>query len=346
MKGRAWLAAWLAAALLAGIVARPAPAPAADSAVVFVYHRFGEDEHSATNIRIDQFQAHVDELTTGGYTVLPLPDVVAALRRREPLPERTVALTVDDAYRSVREVAWPVLRRAGLPLTVFVSTDSIENSADSQMSWDQLRELSAAGVTIGHHGAAHLHMPEHSPERLQEDLQRASRHLREELGYVPRLFAYPYGEFGAREQQIVREAGFDAAFGQHSGVMHADSDLFALPRFALNEQFGSMDRFRLAANALPLPVRDLAPADFVLRRNNPPPLGFTVADPVGALDQLNCYASNQNGPARIERLGPRRIEVRLETAFAPGRGRINCTLPAGDGRWRWFGVPFYVPLPN
>ena len=111
----------------------------------------------------------------------------------------------------------------------------------------------------------------------------------------------------------------------------------------MNERFGSRDRFRLAGNALPIPARDVTPKDMVLGADgNPPAFGFTVAPEAGALDRLSCFASNQKGAATIEILGGRRIEVRLTTPFAPPRGRINCTMPAGDGRWRWFGRQFYI----
>ena len=63
------------------------------------------------------------------------------------------------------------------------------------------------------------------------------------------------------------------------------------------------------------------------------------------LSLLACYSS-QHGRLAMERLGERRIEVRLPTALRPGRARINCTLPARDNRWRWFGYQYYMPRPK
>ncbi|MCZ6524275.1 MAG: chitin deacetylase, partial [Alphaproteobacteria bacterium] len=64
---------------------------------------------------------------------------------------------------------------------------------------------------------------------------------------------------------------------------------------------------------------------------------------IAGLRQLACYTSHQREPARVERLGERRFEVRLEAPFPPGRARINCTVPAEGQRWRWYGVQFFVP---
>ena len=71
------------------------PAAGADWAVIFMYHRFGELEWPATNIRLDQFESHLEEIRTGGYTVLPLPEILSRLRAAAELPDRTIAITVD-----------------------------------------------------------------------------------------------------------------------------------------------------------------------------------------------------------------------------------------------------------
>ncbi|MGB1547656.1 MAG: polysaccharide deacetylase family protein [Alphaproteobacteria bacterium] len=314
---------------------------AADSAVVFIYHRFGESVHPSTNITIEQFESHLQELKSGGYTVLPLPEIVQALREGKALPERTVAITIDDAFLSVYTRAWPRLQAAGFPFTLFVTTDVIDEGAKDYMNWDQVRELMRAGVTIGSQTASHLHMPIASAETIQEDLDRSNGRFLDELGSAPKLFAYPYGEASLKVQEAVRTAGFTAAFGQHSGVLHGGEDFFYLPRFALNESFGDVERLRLGANALPLPVKDVTPRDMLLTDENPPNFGFTVTGDVPDLDRMNCYASNQ-GLGQMERLGERRFEVRLTEPFPKGRARINCTLHTRDGRWRWYGRQFYV----
>ncbi len=333
------LAAWLAV-LLAG-VAGPPPASAADSAVFVMYHRFGEDDIPLTNTPLEQFEAHLNELKSGGYTVLPVPEIVAALKAGKPLPDRTVGIAIDDAYSSAYQEAWPRLAAAGFPFTLFVATDAVDKGFRGIMTWDQIRELAAAGVTIGHHGAAHAHMAFAAAETNAADIAKATHRFVEELGRRPDLFAYPYGEYSRELRDAVAARGFTAAFGQHSGVAWRNGDMFALPRFALNERWGVIKRFRLIVNTLPLPVTEVSPSDTLLGPN-PPPFGFTVAEGLDNLDRLNCYASGQ-GAVAVERLGARRFEARLAEPFPPGRARVNCTLPGPDRRWRWFGMQFVVP---
>ena len=339
---------WAAVVPLAVALASARPAPAQESqelngAVVFAYHRFGEDDLPTTNIRLAQFEAHLEELRTGTYTVLPLAEIVAAMEEGRALPDRAVALTMDDAHLSIYTEAWPRLREAGFPFTVFVATDLLDRGGGGRyMTWHDVRTLAAAGVEIGAHAATHPHFPELTADEIHSELDRSAAAFRRELGAVPQLFAYPYGETSLLARELVMEAGFAAAFGQHSGAAEPGLDRFYLPRYSLNEAYGTLSRFKIAANSLPLGVREIVPSDPVLR-DNPPAFGFTVAEGVDGLDRINCFASHQSTPARLERLGERRFEVRLDRPFPAGRGRFNCTLRADDGRWRWFGTQFFVP---
>jgi peptidoglycan/xylan/chitin deacetylase (PgdA/CDA1 family) len=339
----------LAGVLLALGATAQAPAQTGDppSAVVVMYHRFGEESLPTTNIRLDQFERHLEILTSGAYNVVPLSEVIDAFRSGTPLPDRTVAITIDDAYRSVYREAWPRLRDAGLPFTIFANTDSI-GAGPNMMTWDEIRELAAAGVEIGAHGAAHGHMAFMDRGAVEADFARMTARFNAELGFVPTIYAYPYGEYNRELAGMVEAAGYQAAFGQHSGVAYADANLFTLPRFALNERYGEPDRFDLIVNALPLPVIDIVPDDMLIAENlgdsNPPLIGFTVTDAVGPLDKLSCFASTGD-EVEIERLGSDHVELRLAGPLPPGRSRLNCTLPVAGSteRWRWLGLPFLVP---
>lgn len=331
----------LVAALLAIALVVPAlPAMAEDSAAILMYHRFGESSHPSTNIRLAQFEAHIETLTSGGYTVLPVPEIVAAIREGRDLPERTVGITIDDGYLSIYSEAWPRLQAADLPFTVFLSTDPVDRGFAGFMSWDQIAEMKQAGVTFGGHTASHLHMPANDLARNREDIERSHERYRAMLGEAPKLFAFPFGEASTEVMNLVREMGYEAAFGQHSGVLDSSSDPLYMPRFALNESFGDLERFRLVANALPIPFADLTPADPTLQEN-PPRFGFSLAPGAEEIDDIACYAGDQ-GKLKVERIGPR-VEVRLREAFGAGRARINCTAPAEAGRWRWLGMLYYVP---
>lgn len=331
--------------LLGALTVPPAAAEGADSAVVLMYHRFGESEHPSTNVTMEQFRAHVAELTKGPYNVAPLPEVVTALREGRALPDRTVVITVDDAYASLYTEAWPVLRQHNLPFTLFVSTEAVDRGYGGMLTWEQMRTMHDSGLmSVGNHTVSHLHMPDHGPERNRRELEEAGRRIEAELGVEADILAYPYGEYSAELEALVARMGFRAAFGQHSGVVGSQADnWYGLPRFALNESYGDMDRFRLAVNALPLPVTEVQPADPLVRpATNPPRISFRVGEAAGALDNLRCFVSGR-GAAPLRLREDRRVTLSLEEPLGPGRTRLNCTLQAQEGRWRWFGRQFYRP---
>ena len=310
-------------------------------AVVLMYHRFGESRYPSTNITIEQLEAHIEELKSGPYHVLPVADIIDALKLGGPLPDHAVGITIDDAYASAYTEAWPRLRRAGFPFTVFVATDPVDRGVAGMMTWDQIREMARAGVAIGHHSVSHPHMAGGEASVNARELAKAGARIAGELGRAPVLFAYPYGEASLAVIDLVREAGFAAAFGQHSGAIGGASNFLYLPRFSLNETYGDLTRFRRVVNTLPLPVGDVAPEDPLIAGPNPPAVGFTVGDDVGGLDRLACFASHE-GKVKVERLGSTRIEVRMKEPLPKGRTRLNCTLPTKSGRWRWLGHQFYV----
>jgi peptidoglycan/xylan/chitin deacetylase (PgdA/CDA1 family) len=210
------------------------------------------------------------------------------------------------------------------------------------MSWDQIRTLQEEGVQIGSQTRSHPHMHEISIANSKDELKISNERFLEEIGQRPKLFAYPYGEYNLDVIELVKQAGFDAAFGQNSGIAHGYNGFFELPRFAMNEQYGTIDRLQLAIDGLPLKVDQIVPEDVVLNENNNPPnYGFTLAPDIANDRQLRCF-NNTYGKLEVNMLGPR-AEIRLPGPLAQGRARINCTMPGSDGRWRWFGRQFIIP---
>lgn len=306
-------------------------------ASVIMYHRFDEERYPSTNTTIEQLESHIAYLQEGGFTIMALPEIIERFQSGRTVPDRTVAISIDDAYLSVYEKGWPRFQEAGFPITLFVATGPIDRNLRGYMNWDQLRELQAAGVSIGSQTNSHPHMHRISIEAVKNELSSSNERFIDELGLRPELFAYPYGEYNLEVIEAVKEAGFIAAFGQNSGIMHKDDLLYELPRFAFNEAYGDLERLSLAANGLPLKVTQITPADMVITQN-PPFYGFTLDEDMEPKKQLRCFSSRY-GKLDVSLLG-RRAEIRLPGPLEGPRFRINCTMPGKDKRWRWFGRQF------
>lgn len=317
-----------------------APEAAADGAVILAYQGVGNG--ASTSISVTLFEAHLKELISGGYHVAPLGEVVAAFRSGQSLPPRTVVITFNEALTSVYTEAWPRLKAAGLPFTIFVTAGQIKDRHnDYYMSWPQLMELKKGGVIIANGSYSHAHLLDATAAALAVELKQSNDRLAEKLGQRPKYFAYPYGEYSAALTAAIKAQGFDAALAEYSSVADAAAGLYSLPRFVMNEKYGTIDRFRLVASALNLPVKDVLPADPLLTAGNPPAFGFTLTRELKDAGALACYSSNSPKPASVSRLGPRRVEIRFDASFAAQATRVNCTLPGAQNRWYWFGRVFF-----
>jgi poly-beta-1,6-N-acetyl-D-glucosamine N-deacetylase len=336
--------------IAAGLVLLSAPltARAADTAVVLMYHRFGEDEFPSTSIRVEQFEAQLAHLRERQYVVVPLADVIEALTNGNPLPERSVAITIDDAYRSVYTVAFPMFEAESMPFTVFVSTDPVDEGLAGYMTWDQMREMAAVGAKFANHGAAHesvLARIEGEDDtawlaRVEANVAKGAARLAEELEPLAGAFAYPYGEYDTATGDLLRGLGY-VSFGQQSGAVGPDSDLRALPRFPMAEAYGGMDQFPTKVASLPLPVTRLDPWDPVTT-SRLPSIEVTLGDADARYAELACFVGGQGRVDVTWQEEGRRFVVGPATPLGLGRQRVNCTAPRNDGRYLWFSHQWIV----
>ena len=323
-------------------------------AVAFMYHRFGEEQYPATNVTMEQFEAHLDHLEEEGYQVWPIERIVGHMQEGEDVPDRTVAITIDDAYRSVYEAAFPLLRERGVPFSVFVATDPIDEGLPGYMTWEQMREMQEHGATFANHSATHDHLirrrtgedEDRYRQRIHDDLARAQERLEAELDpdHLAMLVAYPYGEYNEAVAGIARDMGF-VALGQHSGAIGPYSDPRALPRFPMAEAYADIDEFAEKARAKGLPVAEYDPWDPQLTDGTPPRMIVRLEESDARLDNLNCFVSRQ-GHVNVEweDRGGRIFSVEAPEELPTGRTRYNCTAPSPEaGRFYWFSQQWVLP---
>jgi peptidoglycan/xylan/chitin deacetylase (PgdA/CDA1 family) len=141
---------------------------------------------------------------------------------------KRLAVTFDDAYRSISERALPLLAELGIPGTVFVPTDfagsdqpmrwpEIEAWTEGPhapellcMSWDQLAELADAGWEVGSHTRSHPHLPRLGDDELDAELSESRIECERRLGTCTTL-AYPFGDHDGRVIEAAGRAGYSAA---------------------------------------------------------------------------------------------------------------------------------------
>lgn len=310
-------------------------------AVALIYHHIDSTTPKSTSVSPAQFKQQLDYLHENDFKVLPLPTIVRKIASGESLPDKVVALTFDDAYRSVYSEAYPLLKQRNWPFTVFVNTEAIDQKSRLHTSWEQLREMAASGATIANHSVTHAHLVYRLPnettnqwqQRVSGEIKHAQKRIKAELGTAEKLFAYPYGEYDSALQQLLRELGY-TAFGQQSGAWGTSTDKQAIPRFAAAGDYANMDEFKLKVATLPFAISKIAAADNPLPHNQQqPPLRITFMS--GNYQQLNCYGTGQ-GALALEWESPTTVVIKPNKAIPVGRSRVNCTLPTGNGRFYWY----------
>lgn len=345
--GRGRWPTWLAAVLL---LFAAIPASAANHAVVFVYHRFGNPAHPSTNIPVAAFEAQLNYLASHGFHVWSLPRLVRTMQAGKPVPAKTVALSVDDAYRTVYRNAWPLLREHHFPVTVFVSTRAVDRHYPDFMTWAQMREMQAQGATFADHTVTHPHLLERGISEsgaawqghLRNEILAAQKRLQAELGpranTAPKLFAYPYGEYSPALARMINRLGF-VAFSQASGALGEPLGKRALPRFPIDTDFDSMALFERRAVSQPMPVARAIPWSPVVTRNgNPPRLVLTLVRPMHG---LACYRADGTR-MRIAPVSATRIVIEARRPLAEGRSLYTCTAPAPGRGYYWYTHPWFL----
>lgn len=320
----------------------------ASAAVVILYHHVSDTTPKSTSISPAAFEAQMDYLAQNNFTVVPLLELTEKLRKGEPLPDKTVAISFDDSYASVYESAFPRLKKRGWPFTFFVNTDAV-GTGKIFVNWDQLREMAKAGATIANHSSSHTHLPRREGsesaaqwrDRITQDINNAQQKIKQEIGAAPMILAYPFGEYDVDVQRIAKKLGY-IAFGQQSGALYGKGDLQSVPRFPFGGSFTALDDFILKVNTQPMPLTDVEfygdnkqkQENLIVREGEKPWLVLTLSDD-SLLKKINCFATGQG--AITTAVIDNKLWVQPNKPLGTGRTRYNCTAYAGEkGRFYWY----------
>jgi peptidoglycan/xylan/chitin deacetylase (PgdA/CDA1 family) len=220
---------------------KPPIATTANFAVpVLMYHRIDrltESEQKSPlardlTVSPEDFEAQVKLLVDNGFSILTVDDVQAALLNHTELPERAVAITMDDGYQDNFDQAFPILKKYGVPATIFLVGQTVETPR--HLSWSNIAEMSVAGVRYGSHTMSHPDLPLLTDDRLDHELKGSKDFFEAKLGETVDTLAYPAGRFDDRVVTHVQLAGYRTAWDKGGGPVMPGDDPFRLPRVRVN----------------------------------------------------------------------------------------------------------------
>jgi peptidoglycan/xylan/chitin deacetylase (PgdA/CDA1 family) len=211
---------------------------------ILTYHRFAQDCPSPLCMPTAAFREQMRYLKDNRYHVLTADELLGFVQHRRALPPKSVLITIDDGYRSVYEVAYPILREYGFSAVVFIYTELID-VAPVALTWGQLAEMRRNGFTVGSHTVHHsdLTVPREGESkaefaaRVEDELVGSKRILDRRLGQDTWLLAYPYGNYDSKVVASSRQAGYKLAMS----VKRGGNPFFANPYTLKRDQILERD---------------------------------------------------------------------------------------------------------
>ena len=223
--------------------------------MVLCYHAVSPSWAASLSVTPDALERQLSWLTARGWQGTTFHEAVMA-----PVAPRTLAVTFDDAFSSVLDLAYPILQSLGLPATVFVPTSFVSSGKPlcwpgidvwagtpdavelGCLSWDALGQLAQEGWEIGSHTCTHPHLTAIGADVVRAELAQSRAEVSEHLGGDCLSIAYPYGDVDHRVAEAAADAGYRVGASMSSHLAQLGS--LRWPRLGIYHVDG-FDRFRL-----------------------------------------------------------------------------------------------------
>ena len=173
----------------------------------------------------DNFEGQITTLKDAGFTFITLEDLYKYKNGNIGLPEKTVAITMDDGWEGNYTEAFDIIKKYNVPATIFI----VENLVGTQgyFTWEQAKEMYDSGLVKIHvHGRKHISATGYSKDKLIEDYNHTHALIEEKLGAkVQKIMAYPAGDSSTSTIKWLKEAGFEVQVQTKYGTVNKSNNL-------------------------------------------------------------------------------------------------------------------------
>ncbi len=204
---------------------------------ILCYHKFGKKRNSPLIMPPDIFNMQMKYLKENGYRIITPAQLLCFLKYSCEIPKKSVLITIDDGYKSVYDIAWPILKKYNFTATLFIYTNYVGISRKA-LSWDNLRELKAHGFTIGSHTISHPDLTQKEPtetadhfhRRIRKELLLSKRIIDKNLHQDTIALAFPYGRYNEKVLKMAKAIGYKIAVTVDRGSNPFFTNSLALKR--------------------------------------------------------------------------------------------------------------------
>lgn len=203
---------------------------------VLCYHRFGND-HIKLSVSEEKFKRQMQYLKDNDFNVIPMQDLIDYLNNSQPLPKKSVVITIDDGYRSTYDTAFPILKSFNFPATLFLYTDF--TGAKDAITWKQAKIMKESGlIEIQPHSKSHPNMSLKGideteaayKKRITKEIKSPGQQITRHLGNFVHTFAYPYGDSNNMIIDLLKQENVKLGVSVEAGSNSAFSHPYMLQR--------------------------------------------------------------------------------------------------------------------
>jgi peptidoglycan/xylan/chitin deacetylase (PgdA/CDA1 family) len=186
---------------------------------VLSYHNLSPAESSKMTVSQEMFEQQMRLLKEKGYRVISLDQFFDFLEFKTPLLPKSVVITIDDGWRSMYEIVFPILKKYGYPAALFIYTDMVTDTPKT-LSWGLLQEMAGQGIDIQCHTKRdrNLILPGKKEsfkdyfENLEKELSACKETIKKKLNREVKYLAYPYGDTNPLVIEMAKKQGYRGAF--------------------------------------------------------------------------------------------------------------------------------------
>jgi peptidoglycan/xylan/chitin deacetylase (PgdA/CDA1 family) len=226
--------------------------PAKRALPILMYHSISDTAESGissyykTNTSPARFEQQMRWLTEAGFRSVDLEEGLRLAQRGIGKREKIAVITFDDGFRDFYDSAFPVLKKCGHTAIMFLPTAFLGDKRQSFknkecLTWQEVRELRAAGIHFGSHTAGHPVLYENSWTEIENELTASKENLEQALGEKITSFAYPYAfpqhdrQFVEEFRELLQKLGYQSCATTVIGRMQTGDDPFCLKRLPIND---------------------------------------------------------------------------------------------------------------
>ena len=209
---------------------------------IFLLHRIGDSRYPSTNTSTKELEKYFKYIKKHRLKTILLSDLIKKIEHNESV-DNYVVFTIDDNFKSFYKNGLPLFRKYHIPFTLFVYVEATDMHFGDYMRWQDIKNSMKYGE-IGVHSYAHPHLAKLSNEEIIKDTQKAIKSFKKHLGFVPNMYAYPYGEYDKRVKKIINKY-FPIICNQNPGAVNKSTPINDIDRIALTGKVNIVKKLQI-----------------------------------------------------------------------------------------------------